>query len=218
MTPAEGRALRAGAQHLGVQLDGETTQRIDGFLSLLAVWNRRIRLTSERETAAVIEKHVVDSLALLPYLPARGMLVDIGSGAGFPGIIVACAQPGRDVVLLEPRRRRASFLGEAIRTLGLTAARVLEARAEDAASVEQLGGRADVVTARGLRLDAALELMTLLLAPGGIAIAMQTPRTAAAVATLAEREGLQVCAEHPYRLARGEKRLLVVLQRRVPIS
>src|SRR5258708_4408492 len=130
MTPAEARALRLGAEHLGVDLDAGSIARIDAFLALLGVWNQRVRLTGERDGKTIVRKHVIDSLAVVPHLPTAGDVIDIGSGGGFPGIIVGCLRPDLPLVLIESRRRRASFLNEVVRSVGLHAARVLEMRAE----------------------------------------------------------------------------------------
>src|SRR5262245_23132162 len=130
MTAAEVNRLVAGAVTIGVELDRTTVGRIDRFLAVLDVWNRRVRLTGERDGATIIDRHVVDSLAAGPDLPADGLVVDIGSGAGFPGIILSCLRPDLDMVLIDSRRRRVSFLREAIREIPLPSARALELRAE----------------------------------------------------------------------------------------
>src|SRR5439155_19986 len=88
---------------------------------------------------------------------AAGLVVDVGSGAGLPGLVLACARPDLELRLVEARRRRASFLREAIRTIPLAHARVLEARAEAVADAEVIG-RAAVVIARAVRVDAFLPL------------------------------------------------------------
>jgi 16S rRNA (guanine527-N7)-methyltransferase len=209
MTAAEAAALRASARTLGVDVPDEALERLDRFLAVLETWNRRIRLTGERDRSALIAKHVVDSLALLPYLPADGPIADIGSGAGFPGIILSCLRPALEVVLIEPRRRPVSFLREVLRTIPLPATRVLEMRAEAAARDPALGGHCRAVVARAIRFGVFVTLAAPFVAPAGVAIAMQTPRTgiASAAPALAVRE------THDYRLPGGEERRLVVLGR-----
>ena len=119
MTPAGARLLVESAARFGVELRPEAIARLDRFLELLSLWNRRARLTGDREPEALLRKHVIDSLAVAPHLPGTGLVVDVGSGAGFPGLVVGCARPDLELRLIESRRRRASFLSEAIRTIAL---------------------------------------------------------------------------------------------------
>src|SRR5262249_42080942 len=141
-------------------------------------------------------KHVVDCLEPLRFLPATGPVVDVGSGAGFPGIVLASVRPEMRMVLIESRRRPVTFLRECSRKLPLPNLRVIEARAEDAAQDPALADRSPLVTCRGLRLDQLLPLAVPLLAPRGVVLAMQTPRTAAAAPGLAANLGLKMTLEH----------------------
>jgi 16S rRNA (guanine527-N7)-methyltransferase len=97
----------------------------------VARWNRRINLTAHRSPEAVIERLVLDSLALARILPPFRSLVDIGSGAGFPGLPAAILLPDRRVTLVEARERRHHFQRAAVRELGLENVRVVRGRAED---------------------------------------------------------------------------------------
>ena len=212
MTPAERELLDAGARWFDVELDAVSSDRIARFLALLAVWNRRTRLTAETDQEAVIAKHVVDSLAVVPFLPRSGTVVDIGSGAGFPGIIVGSVRPDLRLVLIESRRRRASFLRESVRTIPLPAATVVEIRAEAAAETA-LAGSARLVVARAVRLDAFLPLAVPLLGPGGKALAMQTPRTAGLASRISAACGLRLSQRHDYVLPGGAARTLLTFER-----
>jgi 16S rRNA (guanine527-N7)-methyltransferase len=161
-----------------------------------------------------VRKHVVDSLAVVPELPAAGMIVDVGSGGGFPGIVLGCARPDLPLRLVESRRRPTSFLSEAIRTIPLPEARALEMRAEDATTDPSLAGRASIVVSRALRLDLLVHLGAPLLAPGGSLIAMQTPSKTPSAAEEAEgRSGLMLVRTRDYRLPDGERRRLRILRR-----
>jgi 16S rRNA (guanine527-N7)-methyltransferase len=213
MTPVEARMVAIGAERLGVELEPAGVDRLDRFLAVLELWNRRARLTGERDRKVLIERHLIDSLAVVPHLPETGTVVDIGSGGGFPGIVLACVRPDLQVVLLESRRRPTSFLREAIRTIPLPAARAIESRAEDAAMDDELSARASVVIARAVRLDAFLAVAAPLLAPGGEAIAMQTPRTADLAPSAGAARGLHLAGRHDYRLAEGRARTLLIFQR-----
>ena len=213
MEPAEIRALIAGARWFDVELASDAIARIGRYLAVLAVWNRRLRLIGDHDHRAVVEKHAVDSLAPVPFLPAGGLVIDIGSGGGFPGIILGCVRPDLELTLIESRRRRASFLREVIRSAPLPLARALDVRAEDAARDPALAGRATAVIARALRLDRFLGLAAPFLAPSGIAIAMQTPRTAALAEPTAGRYGLRLACRRDYSLPAGAARALLFFAR-----
>lgn len=211
MTPAETRLLAESASRLGTRLDGEAIARLGRFLDILVLWNARIRLTGERDPAVLVRKHTVDSLAPAAHLPAAGLVIDIGSGGGFPGLVLGCARPDLELVLIEARRRPVSFLREAIRTIPLPQARAIEGRAEAAAGVPLMAGRASLVVTRALRLDAFLPLAAPLLAPDGVAIAMQTPRTRPPAAS-----ALALAGTRDYVLPGGERRRLLIFRRPVP--
>lgn len=209
MTGDQARFLREQAAAWGIGLDEASLDRMGRFFALLSIWNRRIRLTGERDEGLIARKHVLDSLSPVRYLPDGGLVIDIGSGAGFPGIILGCVRPDLDLVLLDARRRPVSFLREAVRSIPLPRARALQLRAEDAAHTGNLAGRARLVIARALRLDVFLPLARPLLAPGGVAIAMQTPRIHAAP-SVAHRIGMALKESLDYELAAGERRTLLV--------
>ena len=205
MSPTEAAAVTAGAMRLGVHLAPQALAGFARFLDLLGVWNERIRLLGPRDRETIIGQHLLDGLAPAPHLPAAGRLVDVGSGAGFPGIVLGCVRPDLPLTLVESRRRRASFLREAIRTIPLPQAEVLEVRAE-ALPISD----AAVVTARGLRLDAFLELAAPLLAADGVAIAMQAAGAVRGAAPVGAQHGLRLVAAPTYRLATGVPRCLLI--------
>ena len=214
MTIPEASELRQGASHLGVEVDADAIGRIGTFIDLLEIWNRRIRLTGDRSRRVLLRKHVLDSLAVVRELPATGMVIDLGSGGGFPGIILGCARPDLTLRLIEPRRRPTSFLAEAIRTIPLPCARAIAIRGEAAAEEPELAGSARVVTGRALRLDTLLALGLPLLRPDGILVAMQTP--AVGESSLGDRLrslGVGLKRSRDYRLPDGEPRRLLIVSR-----
>jgi 16S rRNA (guanine527-N7)-methyltransferase len=197
----------------GVELDDEAGGRIGRFLDLLETWNRRLRLTGERDRRTLVHKHVADAMACVRWLPPSGAFLDVGTGAGFPGVILACLRPDSTATLLDSRQRPASFLGEVIRTVPLPRARVVVMRAEDAASDPTIAGRQALVTSRATRMDDCLRLAKPLVAPGGRVISMQTPKTDQRTAeTSARRHGYAAVELHDYRLPDGEPRRLVVVR------
>ena len=114
----------------GIQLSDEMISRFQEFCSILQKWNDKINLTSEKDPLTILEKHVFDSLQYLRWLNSSHRTLDIGSGAGFPGIPVKIIYPDLDLVLMESQRKRCNFLREAIRTLKLEQIDVAEGRAE----------------------------------------------------------------------------------------
>ncbi len=211
MTTREERELRRGALHLGIVLDDGTVDRIGRFVGLLAIWNRRIRLTGDRDSRVLVRKHVVDSLAVLPELPAAGMLIDVGSGGGFPGIVLGCGRPDLTLRLLEPRRRPTSFLSEVIRTVPLPRAKALEMRGEEATADPSLARHAHVVVSRALRLDVLLRVGVPLLAPGGSIVAMQSASVQIeGVRQQARQTGVALLRVRDYGLPDGESRRLLI--------
>jgi 16S rRNA (guanine527-N7)-methyltransferase len=148
-----------------VEVSRETRARLDRLKFLLLEWNRRINLVAERDEGAIERRHIVDSLQLWPLLPLRGPLVDLGSGAGFPGLVLALVAE-RPIHLIESDRRKAAFLTEASRVLGLAHVQVHAMRIE----AVPLTGMA-AVTARALApLRDLLPHAARLLAPGGVAV------------------------------------------------
>ena len=196
----------------GVELQPEDIGRIDRFLDLLEVWNRRVRLTGERDRPTLLRKHVTDAIRCVPEMPHEGRFLDIGSGAGFPGVVVACVRPDLQTTLLDAKQRAVSFLGESIRAIPLARTRTLRLRAEDAANDATLARSQDVITSRAIRIDRFVRLAKPLLAPGGRAISMQSRASEPAmIDAIARRADMRVVALHDYQLPDGEPRRLVVM-------
>jgi len=205
----EAAVIHAAASALGLRLDDASLQRMLRFSTTLATWNRRLRLTGDPDPVRVAEQHIADSLAVVTVLPDSGPVIDIGSGQGFPGIILGCVRPELELVLIESRRRRASFLREAVRQIPLPRVEVLEQRAESVG--EPLAGRGRMVVARALRLDLLLALARPLLAGDGRAIAMLTERGLDTARAIAVRSSFRVCEDRRYTLPDGSRRILLVL-------
>lgn len=145
----------------------ETEQALCEYLILLRRWNTRINLVADAPEAALWQRHIIDSLQLVPLLAAAapGPLVDLGSGAGFPGLVLAAATE-RATHLIESDRRKCAFLTEAARSLGLSKVRIYPSRIE-ATTLPP----ASIVTARALAtLNTLLGYAHRILAPGGFAL------------------------------------------------
>ena len=147
--------VRGGAQ-LGLAMDVAGVERLLVYLAELMKWSRRVNLIA-RDTpeAQVVETHFLDSLTLLPFLDGAGEvhLLDVGSGAGFPGLALACVRPDARFTLCEPRQKRVSFLRHVVRTLGLANVEVVAERIE--AHLADWPGRFTHITSRAVAEPAA---------------------------------------------------------------
>jgi 16S rRNA (guanine527-N7)-methyltransferase len=113
-------------------VDRKLAARVLEYLTLLAKWDAKLNLTSESAVGAV-RRHFGESFFATTLLPLeRGTLVDVGSGAGFPGLALKLIRPELDVVLLEPNRKKCAFLAEVARTLALKNVRIIARRTEEA--------------------------------------------------------------------------------------
>ena len=144
----------------GIPLTDATAQRLEEYFSLLARWNARINLTSL--PLAGTAREAVDRLFIEPLVVARHLediplrWLDLGSGGGSPAIPIKIYRPRLRLTMVESRLRKTSFLREAIRVLALVDAAVENLRFEDLAAREELRGRVDLMTARGVRVGAQL--------------------------------------------------------------
>ena len=177
----------------------ETTDRLARHLDLLGRWQRRINLVGSTTLADPWRRHVLDSAQLAPHIPAGARLADLGSGAGFPGLVLAIMRGG-PVDLIESDARKAAFLSEAARATKAPAA-VHNARAET------LSLKADIVTARACApLDRLLGLAQPLLAPGGVCLFLKGARAAEELEAARGRWRMTV-SRHPS-LSRADGALL----------
>jgi 16S rRNA (guanine527-N7)-methyltransferase len=127
MSPAA--QLAQGIAELGLQIPADIQDKLVEYLALIAKWNRVHNLTAVRESAKMVSVHALDCLAIMPHLHA-GSVVDVGSGAGLPGIPLALMWPQARVVLLDSNHKKAAFLRQAVIELGLKNAEVVCERVE----------------------------------------------------------------------------------------
>jgi 16S rRNA (guanine527-N7)-methyltransferase len=157
-------------------LTGPERDLFTNYLNLLRKWQKSQRLIGSAEPGWIVEKLFLDSLLFLRVLPARlGSLLDLGSGAGLPGIPIKIVRPEIQLVLLESRQRRASFLSNAVRELALERVSVVSGRAEELA--EELGERFDAVVMRCAGdVERLFPVAARFVMPGGLVVASGPPR------------------------------------------
>lgn len=191
--------FRRGLTQLNLDLPDLAIGQLCGYLAELEKWNRKINLVGAAPRETLIETHFLDSLTLLPLVrncPPPG-LMDIGSGAGFPGLVLKIACPELEITLLEPRQKRTAFMRQVIRTLGLKGATVLETRLEkDNALLSQWRNATPMLTSRAFAsINLFLDLAAPYCAPGGKVICMKGRKADSEVA-----EWQQQSAASPFKL------------------
>jgi 16S rRNA (guanine527-N7)-methyltransferase len=203
-----GRRLNELLAEAGLaRLDAEQTARFEDYFSLFVRWNARVNLTSVRDENGILSRHFVESIACALALPVGiGTLLDFGSGGGFPGIPVAICRPEVVVTLAESQGKKAAFLREAVRVVGLP----VSVHAERA---ELLRTLFDCVALRAVdKMALAVSAAARLVVPGGF-LAVMTTR--AAVAGLQAVAGAEFSWSSPVPLPGGEERILALGERRV---
>ena len=169
-----------GLAALGVDLPDPAREQCLALLRLLETWNRHFNLTALRTPAEMVTGHLLDSLTVLPHLPP-GALLDVGTGAGFPGLPLAIARPDTRHVLLDSNLKKTRFVQHAALELNLANVEVVRARAEAFRPPVPF----PVVIARAFApLPRLLRLLGHLCAPGGRVLALKGPAAAAELSDL----------------------------------
>ncbi|MCL3778552.1 MULTISPECIES: 16S rRNA (guanine(527)-N(7))-methyltransferase RsmG [unclassified Actinomyces] len=146
------------------------------FAHMLAEQGELRGLVGPREMPRLWTRHIVNSAAVVPFLPGRGTVADVGSGAGFPGVVVALLRPDLEVTLIETMERRVEWLSDVVSELDLDNVEILRARAEEVRE------RYDVVTARAVaNLSRLVRLTAPLLRQGGSLLALKGAKAEAEV-------------------------------------
>jgi 16S rRNA (guanine527-N7)-methyltransferase len=188
-------------------LNAALTSSFEAYLSLLLRWNARINLTGIRDSDTILVRHFLESIACAHALPIGiATLLDFGSGAGFPGIPIALCRPEIAVTLAESNGKKAAFLHEAVRTLGISA-KVYSARAE------LLSDRFDCITLRAVdHMEQAVQSAASLVGPDGWLVVMTTETELERVKIVV---GEGFLWSNPLPLPGSDKRLLALAQQRV---
>lgn len=160
----------------GVELDGAQLFRLERYAAMLVEWNDKMNLTAITDPEGVALKHFLDSLAFLRHVEVKNgaSIADVGTGAGFPGMVLKIARPDIKLVLIDSLQKRLDFLGAVSEELELPA-ELIHARAEDAGHDKKLRERFDVVTARAVaNLSVLSEYCLPLVRVGGVFAPMKS--------------------------------------------
>lgn len=171
--------LVAGAQALGLELSLAQQQQLLSYIELLSKWNKAYNLTAVRDPADMVVRHLLDALSVVPHVQATELL-DVGSGAGIPGIPLAIALPALRVTLLDSNGKKTRFAKQAALALDLANVEVVQARAE-----QYRNSSPQVISRAFASLPDMIDVAGHLLAPGGRLLAMK------AVLTDMERAGVK---------------------------
>jgi 16S rRNA (guanine527-N7)-methyltransferase len=213
---SESRLLKRGALEFGVDLSEQQLHMFILFLENIWSWNRRINLTGITKKREMLIQLLLDPLAALPYLPSSGTLLDVGSGAGIPGLPLKIARPSYEVHLLEARAKKVSFLKYMTRKLGLTGITAFQGRAEKSYDLPALFPGYDIVTARALApLTRTIGICYPHIKPGGLLVTFKgsgIQRELADSQAAIDDLGLGIETKAAYRLpeARGDRHLLIL--------
>ncbi len=178
------KRIIAGATMLGQTLPADAVPKLARLLSELERWNKRLNLTAIRDPQEMVSAHVLDSLSLRPYLEGT-RIVDVGTGAGFPGLPLAIAEPQRKFLLLDGNARKIAFVKHMITDLALGNVTAIQTRAENFVANPHF----DTVLARALgSLARIAELCAHLVAENGVLLAAKGKYPA---------EELEALSQHP---------------------
>lgn len=218
--------LASGLDSLGLTLDAEAVSRLERYRDLIASGSARVSLTSVRDPAAIERRHILESLAFGRELESLGLLaagagvIDIGSGAGLPGLPLKLGWPSLRLTLLESVGKKCRFLRSAIAELGLSGIGVVEGRAEDAGRDPAHRAAYDLAVARAVApLNVLLEYALPLLRLGGhfagtkgSAAARELQQSATALRTL----GGEVTVQRAFLPPEGAAQTLIVVRKTGP--
>lgn len=164
-----GEKLRAGLTEIGLELDGGVQQKLLAYLALMRKWNKTYNLTAISDENEMVIHHLLDSLAVLPYLWS-GKWLDVGCGAGVPGAILAIARPEWGFTLLDSNRKKTSFVQQAAIELDIPNVEIHTGRVEDWGTSERFDG---IISRAFADLGKFTQLTEHLLAEGGRWVAMK---------------------------------------------
>ena len=172
------KEIAAALERNGIPFEKSLPERLDIYLDMLTEWNQRIDLTAVTDETETIDKHFIDSLTVLKTdLVRPGTdLIDVGTGAGFPGLVLAMALDSIRVTLLDAQQKRLSFLEQVCKNAGISNIKIIHARAEDGARKPELREQFDYAAARALApLNVLSEYLLPYVKQDGLALCWKGP-------------------------------------------
>lgn len=205
--------LLAALSEVGFSPDSEQIERFKTYHTLLSEWNERVNLTAVTDDEGVAQKHFADSLLALPYLTGNERVLDLGTGAGFPGVPLLIARPTIQLTLMDSVNKKLDFLAELLVKLGLTA-NIVHSRAEDAAKKPEYRDNFDVVCSRALApMNVLIELALPFVKPKGMAVCFKGPALAEELA-VSKKALTELCGKvaeiKEFTLPWGDRKLAIV--------
>jgi len=168
--------LKHGAAEIGVNLDDQAIANLWKYKDFMLEYNQKVNLTAITDECEIVTKHFLDCITLVPHITQNARVIDIGTGAGLPGVVLKIARPDLDITLLDARAKKLKFLDEAIGLLGLKNIRTIHGRAEDIQKQTGFGSGFDYAVSRAV---GAMEVLSGWCLPfvkkGGKFIAMKGP-------------------------------------------
>ena len=162
------------AKQINIQLEKQQIEQFNTYMKLLLQWNEKINLTAITKPEEIILKHFIDSLTICPYIVPNKTVIDVGTGAGFPGIPCKIARKDMNIVLLDSLNKRTIFLKDVVDKLGLEDVEIIHGRAEDFAHNNVYRGTFDYAVSRAVApLNVLLEYLVPYTKIGGCVIAMK---------------------------------------------
>lgn len=214
--------LISSAKSMGMEVSGGEAQSFQQYMELLLNWSEKMNLTAIKEPREIAEKHFLDSILILKYIDLSGgaKLIDVGTGAGFPGVPLKIMRPKLELTLLDGLNKRLIFLKDVLDRLQLPA-ELVHARAEEAGRQKPYRGKFDFATARAVApLNLLCEYCLPFLKMGGTFIAMKGPdpreETDAAKNAIALL-GCELTKVEEFELPGGDRRSLIFIRRTKPL-
>lgn len=165
-----------GSEKLNIPLDEAQVNQLLSYADILREWNEKINLTAITDDEGIAVKHFLDSLTAIQTGYVRGKVIDVGTGAGFPGLVLKIASPDIELTLLDSLNKRINFLNEVCKKLNINDVECIHARAEDCGRDRQYRAKFDTVVSRAVaRLSVLSEWCIPFLREGGYFLALKGP-------------------------------------------
>lgn len=170
------KEIEEKSSKIDINLDNEICNKLYNYMNLLLEWNEKINLTAITDEKEIILKHFIDSFTINKFINSGDIMLDIGTGAGFPGLPIKIIRPEVDVFLMDSLNKRINFLNEVIESLQLKNIEAFHSRAEEMAKNNKFREKFDVVTSRAVaKLNILLEYMLPYTKVNGKCLCMKGP-------------------------------------------